>query len=266
MDGTILERIVETKRGEVAEARKRRPLQSLQDRIAESTEPRNFYAAVVGDGSEVRLIAEVKKASPSAGLISQDFDPVSIARKYEKGGASALSVLTDRTYFQGDLSFISAVKNVVPLPVLRKDFMVDEYQLYESRVAGADAILLIAAVLSPVQIDTWIELAFSLGMASLVEVHDDRELHAVRDMTGPRRQALLGINNRDLRAQRVDLEITTRLARALEVGTPFVAESGIKTREDVLSLRHSGATAMLVGETLMGAEDPEAKIGELLGR
>lgn len=266
MVGTILERIIETKLDEVAEAKRRRPVEALKRDIAPMADPRDFFSAVVTGGSDVHLIAEVKKASPSAGLIRPDFDPVSIARDYEEAGASALSVLTDRTYFQGDLAFISRIKDVVSLPVLRKDFIVDEYQVHESRAAGADAILLIAAVLSPVQIGAWIELSFNLGMASLVEVHDVRELGLVRDLIGSRRRALLGINNRDLRVQQVDLQNTHRLAGELAAGTPFVAESGIRTRDDVLLLRRSGATALLVGETLMSADDPGAKLRELLGR
>ena len=265
MTGTILERIVETKREEIAEAKLQRPLAQLRIDAEQTPRPRDFYSATLGDGRKIRIIAEVKKASPSAGLIRSDFDPVAIARQYESAGASALSVLTDRTYFQGDLSFITAIKAAVTLPVLRKDFIVDAYQVYESRAAGADAVLLIAAILSKGRIDEWSRLAGELGMASLVEVHDEKELDAVRRFIGPDRRALLGINNRDLHVQQTDIQTTHRLARNLQPGTPFVAESGIKTGEDVRSLHRAGASALLIGESLLRAEDPGAKLAELLG-
>ncbi len=265
MTGTILEKIVDTKREEVAAARQSRPLDAVRDAAAMADPPRDFYSAVASSSEGVRLIAEIKRASPSAGLIRSDFEPAAIARAYAQGGASALSVLTDRPYFQGDLSYIAAVKAVVALPVLRKDFMVDDYQVYESRAAGADAILLIAAVLPAEKIDAWSRLAFDLGMASLIEVHDEQELQAVRACATADRRSILGINNRDLHAQRTNLDTTRRLAEALEAGTSFVAESGIKTRDDVLTIQGWGATAILVGETLMSAEDPGEKVRELLG-
>lgn len=265
MPATILEEIVETKRREVADAKRAVPIESLHRIIAKAPAPRPFYSAVAGK-NEISLIAEIKKASPSAGLIRSDFDPVSIARSFEQAGATALSVLTDRTFFQGQLSFIAAIKAAVSLPVLRKDFIIDAYQVHESRAAGADAILLIAAVLTIEQIDQWSRLACDLGMSSLIEVHDKQELDAVRDCLGPDRRAILGINNRDLRAQRTDLQITHRLARELAPGTPFVTESGIRDRDDVLALERAGASALLVGETLMRADDLEKKLRELLGQ
>jgi indole-3-glycerol phosphate synthase len=265
MTRTILEHIVETKRREVAEAKRAAPVEMLHRAITEAPAPRAFYSAVAG-GNELSLIAEIKKASPSAGLIRSDFDPVSIARCFEQAGAAALSVLTDRTFFQGELTFIAAIKSAVGLPVLRKDFVIDAYQLHESRAAGADAILLIAAILTVERIDRWSRLACDLGMSSLIEVHNERELDAVRDCLGPDRRAILGINNRDLRAQRTDLQITHRLARALAPGTPFISESGIQDRDDVLALEKAGASALLVGETLMKADDPGQKVRELLGR
>ena len=265
MSGTILQDIVETKRREVAEAKRAAPIEGLQRIIAEMPAPRPFYSAVAGK-DQLSLIAEIKKASPSAGLIRSDFDPVSIARCYEQAGATALSVLTDRTYFQGELSFIAAVKAAVGLPVLRKDFIIDTYQVHESRAAGADAILLIAAVLTVERIDQWSRLACDLGMSSLIEVHNKQELDAVGDCLGQDRRAILGINNRDLHAQLTDVQVTHRLARDLPPGTPFVSESGIQDRHDVLALKGAGASAILVGETLMRADDPGKKVRELLGR
>ncbi len=215
--------------------------------------------------SRIRLIAEIKKSSPSAGLIRDDFDPVAIAAIYERCGAAALSVLTDRSYFGGDPSFVQQVKQAVALPVLRKDFIIDEYQVLESRAAGADAVLLIAAILTPDQIDAYGLRAAALGMASLIEVHDGSELEAVRHLIRPDRRTILGINNRDLRRQRVDLETTIRLSAAVPPGAPFVAESGIKSQADVQRLASSGAAALLIGETFMRAPDIVARVREVMG-
>ncbi len=264
MIGTILEKIVEAKRREVEAAKAARPLTDIRADIVNTDAPRDFYAAVAGEHADIRLIAEIKKASPSAGLIRADFDPATIARVYEHAGAAALSVLTDHPWFSGDLSFINAVKPVVSLPVLRKDFIVDEYQIYESRAAGADAVLLIAGVLSPSQIESSSETARKLGMASLVEVHDVEQARSVTNLISPERRTILGINNRDLRVQTTDLRITQQVAGQLAEGTPFVSESGIKTREDVLQLRQVGATAVLIGETFMRADDIDAKVRELM--
>lgn len=262
--GTILETIIQTKRQEVEAAKQARPSVDLEAAAARAGTPRDFYGAVTRKGIGVHLIAEIKKSSPSAGLIRADFDPVAIAQAYEAGGAAALSVLTDRTYFGGELSFIEIIKRAVSLPVLRKDFIVDDYQVVESRAAGADAILLIAEVLSPGQVDAFSRRAAALGMASLIEVHDRSRLQAIRNLLSPDRQTLLGINNRDLRLQRIDLETTRRLAETLPEGLPFVAESGIRTREDVRTLADVGATALLIGETFMRADDIAAKVRELM--
>jgi len=214
--------------------------------------------------SPPHLIAEIKKSSPSAGLIRPDFDPLAIARAYAASGAAALSVLTDRTYFSGDLSFIDSVKRVVALPVLRKDFIVDEYQIHESRAAGADAILLIAAILTAPQIESCAALAERLGMTTLIEVHDEEELSAVQRLLDPRRRILVGINNRNLATQTIDLSTTARLAARLPPGTPFVAESGLKTRDDVRAVRCAGACAVLIGESLLRADNIAAAVREIL--
>jgi indole-3-glycerol phosphate synthase len=262
--GTILETIIQTKRVKVEAAKRARSLADLQASLAAAPAPRDFYAAVATDRRDIRLIAEIKKLSPSAGLIRADFDPAAIARIYQANGASALSVLTDAPCFGGNLSFIEMVKQVVSLPVLRKDFIVDDYQITESRAAGADAILLIAEVLSPAQIDAFSRAAAALNMSSLIEVHNLDQLDAVRGLLGPDRRTLLGINNRDLHRQCIDLATTSRLAATLPPGTPFVSESGIKTRDDVRALAEAGAAALLIGETFMRADDIGAKVRELL--
>lgn len=267
---TILDRILETKRKEIAEAKQHRPIALLQAAIEKAAPPRDFYSAVTARSpSGVRLIAEIKKASPSAGLIVADFDPVGIARTYAAHGAAALSILTDETYFQGRLEFIEQVKKAVALPVLRKDFIIDEYQVYESRAAGADAVLLIAAAFSDfTALRRLVETAQRLPMTVLVEVHNDMELRAVLETLGPPgpEDYLLGINNRDLHTQRTDLATTTCLAAMLPAGTPFVSESGIATRSDVLLVERAGACAILVGESLLKAENIGRQIDSLLGR
>ncbi|HKQ49400.1 MAG TPA: indole-3-glycerol phosphate synthase TrpC [Phycisphaerae bacterium] len=263
MSGTILEKIVETKRGEVAEAKRARPLAAIQAAIESAQPARDLLRAVTGGGDRVCLIAEIKKRSPSAGLIRADFDPVALARLYEGAGAAALSVLTDAEYFSGELAFIAQIKRAVGLPVLRKDFIIDEYQVYESRAAGADAVLLIAEILTAEQIGVFGTLAERMGMSALVEVHDAKQLAAVRGVLASSRRMILGINNRDLKLQRVDLETTRRLAGLLPRGTPFVAESGIARRADVEAMREAGASAVLVGEALLREQDIPGKIREM---
>jgi indole-3-glycerol phosphate synthase len=280
---SMLKQIVATKRREVAEAKRARPTAELQAAARRMVPARDFYRAVAQPPPAVqafpavqplpavqaslvpRLIAELKKASPSAGLIRADFDPVEIAGTYARCGAAALSVLTDRAYFQGELAFIEAVKDAAPLPVLRKDFIIDEYQVVESRAAGADAILLVAALLTPEQIGAWSAAADALGMSVLVEIHTLAELRGVREFVRADRRVLLGINNRDLHTQTTDLGTTARLAAELGPGVPFVSESGIKTRADVRFVQGAGAAAVLIGETFMRAADIGAKVRELMG-
>ena len=266
---TILTRIVETKKREVERAKQARSIESLEERIADQESPRNFYAAVRGSNSEeIRLIAEIKKASPSGGLLRADFDPVELACVYHQNGASALSVLTDEEYFQGSLESIAAVKEAVPLPVLRKDFLIDEYQIYESRAAGADAVLLIVEILDPQRLMDMLILANELRMTSLIEVHEAESLLRFRSLVGfpLRGYSLLGINNRDLTTQSVDLGTTARMISLLDDDeVPVVAESGVKTRGDVERLKRAGAAALLVGETFMRADDVGAKVRELFG-
>lgn len=266
---TILDNIVQTKRKEVEQAKRRRPLLDLQAAVETCAPPRDFAAAVMADSTTgVNLIAEIKKASPSAGLIVPDFDPVRIARIYADHGAAAISVLTDEAYFQGRLSFLGAVKEAVSLPVLRKDFIVDEYQIYESRAAGGDAILLITEAIGADCVAQFFSIARQLDLTVLVEVHTEENLAVVLDRLGPPScdRYLLGINSRDLAIQQTDLQTMRRLAGQLPPNTPFVAESGIDTREDVVDAAACGACAVLVGESLLRAADIGGKIDVMLGK
>ena len=265
---TILDRIVTAKKREVATAQKRHPPAELKLAARHCPPTRDFFAAVTAANNQnIHLIAEIKKRSPSAGLLVENFDPVTLAETYHRHGASALSVLTDRRFFDGRLSFIRKIKSAVSLPVLRKDFIVDEYQVAESRLAGADAILLIAEVLGAERIKEYLELARTFQMASIVEVHSKENLMAVVEANGPPGSAsyLLGINNRDLAVQRTDLDTTTQLAALLPAKSVFISESGIATAKDVDIVRRAGACAILVGESLLRAPDIGAAINELLG-
>lgn len=266
--GNILQQIVETKREEVAAALARRPLAEVMRAARLASPARGFYGAIAAPSARgIHVIAEIKRRSPSAGLIREDFEPARLARIYLENGASALSVLTDEKYFDGRLEYVQQVKAAVPLPVLRKDFMVDEYQLYEARAAGADAILLIGEVLEPPRLKAMLDLAFELGMTSLIEVHEastlDRLL-AVVPFPNDRR-SLLGINNRNLKLQKTDLASTEQLADKAGRGTLLVAESGVKTRDDVQRMQAAGASAILIGETLMRSPDIGLKMRELFG-
>jgi len=322
-----LDRIVETKRKEVAAARSALSLDRMAELAFEAEPPRDFYAALstrsrsrLGEESasaedggggragstldtglkdttrRLHLIAEIKKASPSAGVIRAEYDPQEIARTYHQAGVSALSVLTDPTYFQGRLEHIAEVKAVVPLPVLRKDFVIDPYQVYEARRYGADAVLLIAEVLEVGLLVELADLAARLGMTALIEFHEAQRLDAVLAAAGfaahrhgerrvepltpvsrvepalpsaatgaglPHRR-LLGINNRDLAAQRTDLATAERLAARIPPDVPWVAESGIATASDARRMADAGAQAILVGEALLRADDIARRTRELL--
>jgi indole-3-glycerol phosphate synthase len=266
---TILEQIVQTKREEVAQRRKALPVEVLKERISQLPRPRNFFHAVTRKTNRpLNLIAEVKKASPSAGVIRADFDPVKIALAYEAAGADALSVLTDEKFFQGRLEYIHAVRQAVKLPVLRKDFIVDPYQVYETRSAGADAMLLIAECLEIGQLMDLQILATELNLTVLIEVHDLDNLMRVRDrLIGfPHKSySLLGINNRDLRTFKTDLGTTLRMAELVEDRGVLVSESGIASAEDIRKLADAGVRAVLIGETLMRSDDIAAKVKELFG-
>lgn len=265
---TILDEIIATKRADVAAARAKVSLAKMRDRAAAAPAPRDFHHAITRPSPEgINLIAEIKRRSPSAGVIVRDFDPARIARTYESSGAAAISVLTDQRWFEGSGDHIAIVKAASELPVLRKDFLVDAYQVYESRALGADAVLLIVEAIGVEAVGTLLPIARALGMAVLVEVHSQTNLSALIDVVGmPGAIYLLGINNRNLAVQKTALATTERLSELLPSGTPFVAESGIHSYEDVRRVRSAGASAILVGEAILSAPDPTAKIDELLGR
>jgi indole-3-glycerol phosphate synthase len=266
---SILDQILDTKRAEIAVAKSRVPLEELKGRIAGLERPRNFFQAITTPGRKpLNLIAEVKKASPSAGVFRADFDPVAIAQAYAAAGADAISVLTDEKYFQGKLADLAAVRQAVDLPVLRKDFVIDAYQVYESRAAGADAVLLIAECLETSRLIDLQILATELNMTCLIEVHDLDSLMRVRDhvIGFPHRSySLLGINNRDLRTFKTDLGTTLRMCELVADRRVLVSESGIKTAQDIRKLAAAGVIAALIGESLILSGDIPGKIRELFG-
>lgn len=257
----ILDKIVATKREEIAAAKAACPLIELEAQAADAPPARDFFAALAAPGP-IKLIAEVKKASPSAGVIRANFDPVAIAKTYEAHGASCLSVLTDVQYFQGSLEYLRQVRASVALPCLRKDFILDRYQLLEARAAGADAVLLIAECLSPAELKALHQQAEDLGLTALVELYEPDNLTAVLD-AGAR---LIGVNNRDLRTFKVDLHHTIRVREQVPADRVLVGESGIKTSADVKLLEAAGVNAILVGESLMREADIGAAVDRLLAR
>lgn len=258
----ILDKILADKYLEVEERKPSLSLHELMDAASCAAPPRDFTQALSSSKSgNIRLLAEVKKASPSKGLIRPDFDPVAIAKTYEASGASAISVLTDEKYFQGHADYLKAVRAAVSLPVLRKDFIVDPYQIYEARAWSADAILLIVAALSKDRLSEYMALAASLGMASLVEVHTDQELDTALDINA----IIIGVNNRNLQTFETSLDTTIDLASRIPSGKVIVSESGIFSRDDVEYLMSAGVDAILVGESLMREPDPGVKVKELLG-
>lgn len=264
----ILDKIIANKKVEVQEAKSKQSLEQLQDQIRSMPKCRNFYKAITKQNSRgINVIAEVKKASPSAGIIRKDFDPVIIAKIYKSCRADAVSVLTDEKYFQGRLSYINQIKEAVDLPVLRKDFIIDPWQVYQSRAAGADAILLIAEALKIGELSDLMILATELTLTVLLEVHRADTLLSVRSLIGfPKKgYSILGINNRNLMTMKVDLNTTSRLAELVENKTELVTESGIKTREDVEKLKAVGVGACLIGQTLCESEIIEDKFHELFG-
>lgn len=258
---TILDRIVATKRDEIAAAKHEKPAAELQAGLADAPPVRDFFGALSG-GDTIRLIAEVKKASPSKGLIREDFQPVEIATIYEQHGASCISVLTDQKYFQGSLDYLRDIRSAVGLPLLRKDFILDPYQLLEARVAGADAVLLIAECLSDDSLQELHAGALKLGMTPLVEFYDPANLPRVL-RAGAK---LVGVNNRDLRTFQTDLQHTVRMRNEIPQDCVLVGESGIHSRSDVELLESAGVNAILVGEHLMASPDIATAVDRLLGR
>lgn len=252
----ILARIVEHKQAQLEQARGYREILEQAAHLARN-DHRDFKAAISAQPPAV--ISEIKKASPSKGLLSPDFDPVSIAGAYQRGGAAALSVLTDTRFFQGSLQDLEKARNAVAIPVLRKDFTLDEHHVYEAGSIGADAILLIAAILDTAAMRRFRELAESLGMAALVEVHNEDELQSAIDSGA----SIIGVNNRDLHTFEVRLETSLRLAEKMPPGAVLVSESGIHSNADVRLLMGAGYQAFLVGEHLMKSGDPEAALRAL---
>ena len=263
---TILAEILAHKRVEVEQARRAQPLAELQALAGYHLPRRNFYGAVAAPHRRgPNVIAEIKRASPSAGLLRADFDPVRIAEQYAAGGADALSVLTDQRFFGGHLDYLGQVKAAVGLPVLRKDFLIDPYQVHESRAYGADAVLVIMEAVDRRTAAELVALARELELGVLLEVHTRAALLAVQDMLpgAQRVGVLLGINNRDLETQRVDLATVEQLAPLVAPGWPLVAESGMKSADDLARMHAAGARAVLVGELLMRSGDPTRTLRDL---
>lgn len=256
----ILDTIVVSKRREIEQARSRTPEAELERRLAQTPPVRDYLAALQRPAG-IQVIAEVKKASPSAGVIRADFDPVAIAHTYAQHGAAALSVLTDTPFFQGHLSYLSAIREAVPLPLLRKDFILERYQILEAKLAGADAVLLIAEVLEGHTLLQLLKEVHALGLQALVELHDAANLTRVID-SGAR---LIGINNRDLRTFVTRLEHTLELSPRVPADCCLVSESGIRTHADLVRLESAGVKAVLVGESLMRAPDIGAQLDLLRG-
>ena len=261
MSSDILDRILATKRAEIEAAQRTTPLAVLEQRARQAPPPRDFLAAIRNKiaGARAAVIAEIKKASPSKGLLRPDFRPADIARGYEAHGAACLSVLTDSDYFQGSPEYLIQARAACSLPVLRKDFILDPYQVFESRAMGADCILLIIAALELPQMVELEDIAQELDMAVLVEVHDAAELEAGLQLRTP----LLGINNRNLRTFETKLENTLDLLDRIPPERLVVTESGIATPDDVQRMRHHGVNAFLVGESFMRAPDPGAELQRL---
>jgi indole-3-glycerol phosphate synthase len=262
----ILEKIVWQKELEVDQLREKNPLIELQKQLKTAQPPQDFYAVLRAGKTQPAVIAEVKKASPSKGVLREDFDPVAIASAYEANGASCLSVLTDETFFQGSFENLRKIRSTVALPLLCKDFVIYPYQMYWARLYGADAILLIAAILSDKDLQYFLKIAKTLGMAALIEVHTLAELDRVSALDGVQ---LIGINNRNLKDFSVSLQTTQRLLEArgaalAEKGILVVSESGIFTAADLAAVAAAGASAVLVGESLIKQPDPGAALSQLV--
>lgn len=257
----VLAEICETKRGEIAAAKSRVSEDDLRVRLTDVAPPRDFLAALRAS-SGIGLIAEVKKASPSAGLIRKDFDPVKIAKIYESAGAACISCLTDEPYFKGKLAYLTDIRSSVSIPIMRKDFILDRYQVTEARAAGADCILLIAECLDDCTMRDLYFYASELGMECLVEVYEPENLDRVLKLEAP----LVGINNRNLKTFVTDLKHSTDLAARVPDNVYLVSESGIRQRSDVDHLLRCGVRGILVGETLMRQDDISAKVHELISK
>jgi len=255
----ILSRIIEEKRKVVDEAKKAKPQGDLKNEI-KSLSVKSSFKKNISRPHHINLIAEIKKASPSKGILRGDFNPVKIAITYQANGASAISVLTDERFFEGRLEYITKVRGNVSIPILRKDFFIDEYQIYETVASGAEAILLIPEILSMAQISRFYGLATELGLDCLVEVHNEEDIEKALAIGA----SIIGINNRDLHTFKVDLGVTQRLIRLIPQNKVIVSESGIKSYEDIMFLKSLGVNAVLIGEVFMETDDIGAKMRELM--
>jgi len=254
----MLNKIIAEKREEVEQRKRRLSISTLKERIAQRKAPLDFASALSGDGTH--LIAEVKRASPSRGILCPNFNPVALAKTYANGGAVAISVLTEVNYFKGNLDHLAAIREEVGLPLLRKDFIFDQYQVYESRAYGADALLLIVAILSQKQLKELLSLSRNLGLSCLVEVHNEDEVERALSSSAK----IIGINNRNLNTFKVDINTTRRLRSLIPKDRIMVSESGISNRSDVEKLKKWGVNTVLVGEALVTADDIPAKMKELI--
>ena len=258
---TILKKILARKHEEIAERSALVSIAQLIEKAQSAEKPRGFAAALAAKlaAGQSAVIAEIKKASPSKGVIREDFDPAAIAESYEQGGAACLSVLTDVDFFQGADEYLQMARSSTQLPVIRKDFIIDEYQIYEARAMGADCILLIVSALASEQLNQLHDAALSLGMDVLVEVHDEGELDIALTLDNP----MVGINNRNLHSFEVSLQNTYKLLRKIPEGKIVITESGIHTPEDIASMREHHVHAFLVGEAFMRSDDPGARLSEM---
>jgi indole-3-glycerol phosphate synthase len=261
----FLETIVKNKRAELVHLKREQPLSFLKERITESLPLRDFKGALTspsqtGEQAATRIIAEVKKASPSKGIIREDFNPVELARTFEENGAAALSVLTEKKYFQGNIDYLESIKRATALPLLDKDFIIDPYQIYQARMYGADAVLLIAAILTDDLLSGYLALTEKLGLSALVEVHTLDELKRVLPMHTP----IIGINNRNLTTFQVTTKTSLELLNYIPEDTLVVSESGIHSKQEIIFLRERGIDAFLIGEALMKERDPGKKLRELI--
>ncbi len=257
----ILDEIVDNKLKELAERKKGVPLATLRSKIAALTPTRNFREAISSSGG-TNIIAEIKKSSPSKGVILENYDPEGLARIYGENGASAISVLMDQKFFGGDLDDLAKTRRVSSLPILAKEFMLDEYQIYEARLLGADAILLIARILSRNKLREYLDLASRLELECLVEIHGDEEWSKVKGLP----LGMVGINNRNLASLKVDVEVSFNLVKKIPSDVTVVSESGICSREDIRRLEEVGVNAFLIGEALLRSKDAGRKLRELVGR
>lgn len=255
----ILDQIVEEKKREIRQAQEKISLEELIKKYSSVSQLRGFKEAIAQPG-KVNLIAEIKKASPSKGVLRENFEPVEIARAYQAAGACALSIVTDKKFFQGDISYLNSVREAVNLPILRKDFIIDKYQIYESVCAGADSVLLIAQLLKEEQLKEFYSLCTQLNLAAVCEVHNEEDLDKVlrQDVT------IIGINNRNLQTFKEDLRISCRLIKKIPKGKIVISESAIRSSKDIKYLQDLGVNAVLIGETFMRSQDIGAKVKELI--